>query len=45
MRLTLAKRSPLPGWIQVLVPVGAILVTLALSAIPILAAGGDIRLS
>ena len=45
MRIVISKRAPLPGWIQLLVPVGAILVTLALSAIPILVAGGDLLLS
>ncbi|HCL79803.1 MAG TPA: ABC transporter permease [Synergistaceae bacterium] len=40
MRLVLKKRAPLPPWIRLLVPLGAILVTLLLSAVPILAAGG-----
>lgn len=42
MRLMLVKRHPLPGWAQMLVPVGAILVTLLLSAIPIKIAGGEL---
>ena len=41
----LVKRHPLPRWVQMLVPVGAILITLLLSAIPILIAGGDLWLS
>ncbi|KUK59266.1 MAG: Inner-membrane translocator [Synergistales bacterium 53_16] len=45
MRLIMQKRSPLAGWIQVLLPLGAILLTLALSAVPILFAGGDLWLS
>jgi len=45
MRLIMQKRPPLAGWIQVLLPVGAILLTLALSAIPILFAGGNLWLS
>jgi ABC-type uncharacterized transport system permease subunit len=45
MRMIITKRAPLPGWVQVLVPVGAILVTLLLSAVPILFAGGDLWLS
>ncbi len=40
MRLTLAKRSPLPGWIEVLVPVGAILVTLTSRPFPSWRQGG-----
>ena len=43
--MIITKRAPLPGWVQVLVPVGAILVTLLLSAVPILFAGGDLWLS
>lgn len=41
----LVKRHPLPRWVQMLVPVGAILFTLLLSAIPIMIAGGDLLLS
>ncbi len=43
--MIVSKRAPLPGWIQLLVPVGAVLATLLLSAIPILIAGGDLWLS
>jgi ABC-type uncharacterized transport system permease subunit len=42
MRLRLEKRPPLPGWARLLIPVGAILFTLLLSAIPILLAGGNL---
>lgn len=45
MRIVLAKRCPLPHWLQLLVPVAAIVVTLILAAIPILFAGGDLKLS
>lgn len=45
MRIMLVKRHPLPHRLQMLVPVGAILVTLLLSAVPILIAGGDLWLS
>lgn len=45
MRLMLVKRHPLPGWAQLLVPAGAILVTLLLSAIPIKMAGGELLAS
>lgn len=38
----IVKRKPLPGWIKIIIPVGAIMVTLILSAIPILIAGGDL---
>jgi simple sugar transport system permease protein len=40
IRFRLAKRAPLPGWARILIPVAAVLVTLILSAIPILVAGG-----
>ncbi len=42
MRLMLAKRAPLPRWAHVAIPVAAILASLALSAVPILAAGGHL---
>ncbi len=42
MRLDVTRREPLPGWGRALLSLGAVLVTLALSAIPILAAGGDL---
>jgi ABC-type uncharacterized transport system permease subunit len=38
----LEKRKPLPGWAKVAIPIAAIVVTLILSAIPILIAGGDL---
>jgi simple sugar transport system permease protein len=36
------KRKPLPGWAKIAIPIAAILVTLILSAIPILMAGGNL---
>jgi ABC-type uncharacterized transport system permease subunit len=36
------KREPLPGWARILIPIAAIIATLMLSAIPILAAGGHL---
>ena len=42
MRVMLVKRRPMPRWAQTLVPIGAILVTLLLSAIPIKMAGGEL---
>ena len=42
IRFTLEKRAPLPGWAKVMIPVIAIVITLILSAIPILAAGGNL---
>ena len=38
----LVKRKPLPGWAKILIPIAAIIVTLILSAIPILLAGGHL---
>lgn len=38
----LVKRAPLPEWARILIPVCAVLASLALSAIPILAAGGNL---
>jgi ABC-type uncharacterized transport system permease subunit len=40
IRLMISKREPLPGWARILIPIAAVAVTLILSAIPILAAGG-----
>ena len=42
IRFKLEKRAPLPRWAKVVIPVIAIVVTLILSAIPILAAGGNL---
>jgi simple sugar transport system permease protein len=42
IRFRLAKRRPLPGWAKIVIPIAAILVTLILSAIPILLAGGHL---
>jgi len=38
----LVKRKPLPGWGKIVIPIAAIVVTLVLSAVPILIAGGDL---
>lgn len=40
--LRIVKREPLPGWARVAIPIAAIVVTLILSAIPILVAGGQL---
>jgi len=42
IRFNIVKRLPLPPWGRVLIPVIAILVTLVLSALPILIAGGEL---
>jgi len=42
IRLRIIKRKPLPAWAKFVIPVSAILVTLILSAIPILLAGGQL---
>ncbi len=42
IRIKMERRAPLPGWAQVVIPVAAIVITLMLSAIPILAAGGEL---
>ena len=42
IRFKLEKRAPLAGWARVIIPVIAIVVTLILSAIPILVAGGHL---
>jgi len=42
MRIQLTKRQPLPTWSRIAIPVGAIVTTLILAAIPILAAGGNL---
>lgn len=36
------KRRPLPGWAKIVIPIAALIVTLILSAIPILIAGGHL---
>ncbi len=38
----IVKRKPLPGWARIAIPIAAIMVTLLLSAIPILIAGGHL---
>jgi len=42
IRFFIVRRPPLPAWGRVLIPVVAILVTLLLSAVPILVAGGEL---
>ncbi|NIS61687.1 MAG: ABC transporter permease [Proteobacteria bacterium] len=42
IRLRIVKREPLPGWARIMIPIAAIIVTLVLSAIPILVAGGHL---
>ncbi|MBT8370715.1 MAG: ABC transporter permease [Desulfobacterales bacterium] len=42
IRFRLVKRKPLPGWAKIVIPITAIIVTLILSAIPILMAGGQL---
>ena len=42
IRFGIVKRKPLPGWAKIVIPVAAIVVTLILSAIPILLAGGNL---
>jgi simple sugar transport system permease protein len=43
--MTIVKRAPLPGWVKVLIPVGAVVTALLVSAIPILSAGGSLARS
>ncbi len=38
----IVKREPLPGWAKLLIPLAAIFVTMILSAIPIMVAGGNL---
>lgn len=40
IRVMIVKREPLSGWARIVIPIAAIVITLILSAIPILAAGG-----
>jgi len=40
--MNIVKREPLSGWIKLLIPVAAILVTLLIAAVPILIAGGNL---
>jgi ABC-type uncharacterized transport system permease subunit len=42
IRLRLVKREPVTGWAKIAIPIGAIVVTLLLSAVPILFAGGHL---
>jgi len=42
IRLRIVKREPLAGWAMIAIPIGAIVVTLLLSAVPILLAGGHL---
>lgn len=42
IQFRIEKRKSLPGWAKIVIPIAAILVTLILSAIPILIAGGHL---
>ena len=42
MHLSIVKRTPLPGWVRIVIPFAAVVVTLILAAIPILFAGGNL---
>ena len=42
MRTVLVKRGPIPSWSRAVTPLGAIAVTLLLSAVPILIAGAPL---
>ena len=42
IRMRITRRKPLPKWARVAIPIAAILLTLILSAIPILLAGGHL---
>jgi ABC-type uncharacterized transport system permease subunit len=42
IKFRIVKREPLPRWAKVAIPIGAIVVTLMLSAVPILFAGGHL---
>ncbi|MFP4484593.1 MAG: ABC transporter permease [Spirochaetaceae bacterium] len=41
-RVVLMKRPPMPGWTRVAIPVAAVIVTLIITAIPILFAGANL---
>ncbi|MCK4542444.1 MAG: ABC transporter permease [Spirochaetales bacterium] len=40
--MSIVKRKPLPGWVRILLPAAAVFVTLIITAIPILLAGGNL---
>ncbi len=40
--MSIVKREPLPAWGKMVVPIAAVLTTMAISVIPILIAGGDV---
>ena len=42
IRMRITRREPLPNWARVVIPIAAIVITLILSAIPILLAGGHL---
>ena len=42
IRMRITKREPLPKWARIVIPIAAIVITLILSAIPILFAGGHL---
>ncbi len=40
--MSIVKRKPLPGWVMLVIPVAAVFVTLLITSIPILIAGGNV---
>ncbi len=40
--MSIVKRKPLPGWVLLIIPVAAVFVTLVITSIPILIAGGNV---
>ena len=40
--MSIVKRKPLPGWVRILIPFAAVVVTLLIAAIPIAIAGGNV---
>ncbi len=40
--MSIVKRKPLPGWVLLIIPVAAVFVTLLITSIPIIIAGGNV---
>ncbi len=40
--MSIVRRKPLPGWIKLIIPFAAVLVTLIITSVPILIAGGNV---
>ena len=40
--MSIVKRKPLPGWVMLVIPIAAVFVTLLITSIPILIAGGNV---